>query len=156
MARVANEGFPIGSQAEAVQQLIVRQSEALDSPELWRAGPGQRFQVRARGADEAGVRLHVSTNGLAGPDGWVSCVAQSGRILLTPVPATPKASSRPFNGDDIGDPVPIAAPAPAAASGCDAPAGFPRPVHAAAVAAVGAASARQPRRYAGSAPETEL
>eukprot|EP00929_Paragymnodinium_shiwhaense_P097360 TRINITY_DN59070_c0_g2_i2.p1 TRINITY_DN59070_c0_g2~~TRINITY_DN59070_c0_g2_i2.p1 ORF type:complete len:1336 (+),score=319.15 TRINITY_DN59070_c0_g2_i2:76-4083(+) len=88
-ARFPNEAFAVGDEVEAMSPLVVRESEDMFSKEVVQVKPGQKFLIKERGT-QTGNRLRVEfTLPPAGGEeikmGWVSVIAQSGRLLLAPM-----------------------------------------------------------------------
>ncbi|CAL1140892.1 unnamed protein product [Cladocopium goreaui] len=78
----AAEGFPVGCCVTALDEMVMRAEEVLKSAQVAVIEEGSLLDVLAHGGEPGTRRLYVRQpeSGLCG---WISCVAQSGRALVS-------------------------------------------------------------------------
>eukprot|EP00435_Cladocopium_sp_Y103_P068854 s965_g32.t1 len=76
------EGFPVGCCVSALDEMVMRAEEVLKSAQVAVIEEGSLLDVLAHGSEPGTRRLYVRQpeSGLCG---WISCVAQSGRALVS-------------------------------------------------------------------------
>eukprot|EP00930_Biecheleria_cincta_P028930 TRINITY_DN20133_c0_g1_i2.p1 TRINITY_DN20133_c0_g1~~TRINITY_DN20133_c0_g1_i2.p1 ORF type:complete len:1123 (-),score=191.55 TRINITY_DN20133_c0_g1_i2:15-3383(-) len=100
--------FPVGCSVSALDEMVLRSEESLKSSQVAILEGGQELLVLGHGSEEASRRLQVRSV-LTGQEGWISCVAQSGRqlvrlqMVVSPTAAPAALPTPPAAGLDRSD-----------------------------------------------------
>lgn len=102
--------FPIGGEVSVRVATVMRAGEDLSSEELLQLRKGARCLVLEHGVSESGRRLRARELD-SQREGWVSCVGQSGRVLLEVRPGR-GALLQPDTSEELAGEAPAAERAP--------------------------------------------